>query len=57
MRPGDIGASGNRALVKSRAQPPEVALIGPLSSDIVNLSASPDLRGTVAMNFDAGATS
>ena len=36
---------GNWRAVISRAQPPEVALIGSLSSAAVNFSGSPDLRG------------
>ena len=35
----------------------EVALIGPLSSENVNFSGSPSLRGKVCMKFVAGATS
>jgi hypothetical protein len=40
-------AIGSPRVVISRAQPPDVALIGPLSREAVKTTASPDLRGTL----------
>src|SRR5215831_9296573 len=46
MRARDVGCDWKRA-VMSRAQPPDVALIGPLSRAAVKVTGSPDLRGIV----------
>jgi len=51
-----VAISKDRAVI-SRAQPPEVALIGALSSEAVKAVGSPLLRGIVGRKSDAGATS
>src|SRR5580693_7662325 len=50
-------AIGSPRVVISRAQPPDVALIGPLSSEAVKTTGSPDFRGIVFRKSDAGETS
>src|SRR5581483_2990293 len=55
--PAIFKAIGRPFVVISRAHPPDVALIGPCSSEAVNTTGSPDLRGIVAKYSDAGETS
>src|SRR5215510_15109426 len=50
-------AMGRALEVMSRAQPPEVALMGDLSSEAVNVTGSPVRRGINVRWSDAGATS
>src|SRR5271165_5834872 len=50
-------AIGSPRVVTSRAQPPDVALIGPVSSEVVKTTGAPDFRGIVLRYSDAGETS
>src|SRR5713101_3592279 len=50
-------AIGSPRVVISRAHPPDVALIAPLSREAVKTTGSPDLRGTVFKYSEAAETS